>query len=210
MAPNSSDVSAGDDVLASQYNNMRLDLLNNSSGHTHDDSATTGKPVTKIAVGATYESAPTGQFVPPIQACDLVPLGGSTKLHITAGGSAARCSDTTVVIGTAAIKAPHGSIITDLTFAYRRNDAASAVIVRIYDRDGAGDDVLIATITADDSGGSLATKSSGTLNLAVSNDGIEDNFFMTVEINPNDSTTDCEFFSLIATITKNPIVSQGY
>ena len=33
---NSADVNAGDDVLASQYNNLRADVLNISTGHTHN------------------------------------------------------------------------------------------------------------------------------------------------------------------------------
>lgn len=33
---NSSEVSAGDDILASQYNNLRADVLNTSTGHTHN------------------------------------------------------------------------------------------------------------------------------------------------------------------------------
>jgi hypothetical protein len=33
---NSSDVSAGDDILASAYNNLRADVLNTSTGHTHN------------------------------------------------------------------------------------------------------------------------------------------------------------------------------
>ena len=35
MAPLSSDVSAGDDVLASQYNNLRTDVLDPDLGHKH-------------------------------------------------------------------------------------------------------------------------------------------------------------------------------
>ena len=33
---NSADVNAGDDALASQYNNLRADVLNISTGHTHN------------------------------------------------------------------------------------------------------------------------------------------------------------------------------
>ena len=33
---NSSDVSAGDDILASAYNDLRADVLNTSTGHTHN------------------------------------------------------------------------------------------------------------------------------------------------------------------------------
>ena len=36
MAPLSSDVSAGDDVLASQYNNLRKDVLDPATGHDHE------------------------------------------------------------------------------------------------------------------------------------------------------------------------------
>ena len=36
MAPLSSDVSAGDDVLASQYNNLRKDVLDPTTGHDHE------------------------------------------------------------------------------------------------------------------------------------------------------------------------------
>ena len=45
MAPLSSDVSAGDDVLASQYNNLRTDVLDPVVGHKH-----TGKPGEGVAM----------------------------------------------------------------------------------------------------------------------------------------------------------------
>lgn len=45
---NSSDVSAGDDILASQYNNLRADVLNTSTGHTHN-----GTDAKSIAVDGT-------------------------------------------------------------------------------------------------------------------------------------------------------------
>ncbi len=45
MAPLSSDVSAGDDVLASQYNNLRTDVLDPVVGHNH-----TGKPGEGVAM----------------------------------------------------------------------------------------------------------------------------------------------------------------
>jgi hypothetical protein len=41
---NSADVNAGDTALASQYNDLRDDVLNTSSGHTHDGVA--GKLIT--------------------------------------------------------------------------------------------------------------------------------------------------------------------
>lgn len=39
---NSADVNAGDDILASQYNNLRADVLNPTTGHKHDGSADGG------------------------------------------------------------------------------------------------------------------------------------------------------------------------
>lgn len=52
----SADVNAGDDILASQYNNLRKDVLDTSTGHDHDGSgskalATDSIVQTQVKVG---------------------------------------------------------------------------------------------------------------------------------------------------------------
>ena len=43
--PNSTNVSDGQDTLAAQYNNLRLDVFDTSTGHDHDGTSSGGKKV---------------------------------------------------------------------------------------------------------------------------------------------------------------------
>ena len=71
---NSSDVSSGDTATAAQYNNLRADVLNTSSGHTH--SGSDSKAVATVAVNGT-----TGTFSAILKTDD------STEATTTAAGS---------------------------------------------------------------------------------------------------------------------------
>lgn len=48
MAPNSSDVVAGNTGFAAEYNNLRKDVLDITSGHDHSGAADHGKRITDI------------------------------------------------------------------------------------------------------------------------------------------------------------------
>ena len=71
---NSSDVSSGDTATAAQYNNLRADVLNTSSGHTH--SGSDSKAVATVAVNGT-----TGTFSAILKTDD------STEATTTTDGS---------------------------------------------------------------------------------------------------------------------------
>jgi len=50
---NSADVSAGDSATAAQYNNLRADALNISTGHVHSGSTDGGKVITSVGTLTT-------------------------------------------------------------------------------------------------------------------------------------------------------------
>lgn len=104
MLANSSPVNAGDDILASQYNNLRDDVVNPSTGHNHDGTAGGGtilgsplKPKPNELVGDGSDgsltiSAPTTfkglrQFVNLIVDDELKPDPSAKLLIIMVSGT---------------------------------------------------------------------------------------------------------------------------
>ncbi|KKL14827.1 hypothetical protein LCGC14_2511760 [marine sediment metagenome] len=54
--PESATVSSGDDILATDHNNMRTDMLSNTVGHDHDGTANHGTPIKQIDSTATFDT----------------------------------------------------------------------------------------------------------------------------------------------------------
>jgi len=63
--PNSSDVSAGDNILASQYNNLRKDIFDKDTGHTHTGETDKGYPVPAVGSIIMFggSTAPEGWLI---------------------------------------------------------------------------------------------------------------------------------------------------
>jgi len=111
MAPNSSDTTAGADGSATQYNNLRADVLNISTGHTHSGSANEGKLVTGLATTVAFGSAVTrylaispGNFVPEQDTSDW----SINSSRVQPG------SNTAQLLCYAGIQLPNGAIVTSL------------------------------------------------------------------------------------------------
>lgn len=51
---NSSEVSAGDDILASQYNNLRADVIDTATGHNHDGVNSKSPQFKAVGIDADY------------------------------------------------------------------------------------------------------------------------------------------------------------
>src|SRR3990167_7892710 len=74
---NSSPVAALDDILASQYNNLRLDVLDATSGHDHD--GTEGKKVNANDLsGTTLASGVTASSLTSVGTMTALTLSGAT------------------------------------------------------------------------------------------------------------------------------------
>ena len=84
MAPLSSDVSAGDDVLASQYNNLRADVLDPTTGHDHE--GVEGKILdgaVAIAIGTITEDRLTEAVIKKLMNLRTARVTAATPVALT-------------------------------------------------------------------------------------------------------------------------------
>jgi hypothetical protein len=136
---NSGTVTAGSAALASQYNNLRDDVLNVSTGHTHTGASENGKKVLGTALDTT--GATSGQVLTANGS------GGATFAAIASSGalslSTATAAFSTASAGTASFTYPTGAAnragisVTQngtvfMTLSNHNNYGAAARTLRIY------------------------------------------------------------------------------
>ncbi len=201
---NSADVNAGDQALASQYNNLRADVLNTSTGHTHDGAdskslatdavsgaiiADGGVGANKLATSASYNGTITVRRS----------YAGSTFFGISASDEAdaqrdeltgrLRNSDA----GFASAKfmrgiedIPENATITTVILQYSRTEGT--LNHWLYNRDPSGGSLTtVSSISADDTSGSPVEKSNSISVSPSYNDLV---WWMVVQIDNVDATDD--------------------
>jgi len=91
---NSADVNAGDDILASQYNNLRKDVLDTNTGHDHDGAGS--KALAANTVGATQlttDAVETAKIKNANVSSAKVKTGTGSFTNITAGSTNVNMQD---------------------------------------------------------------------------------------------------------------------
>jgi len=148
--PNSGTVTAGSVALASQYNNLRDDVLNVSTGHTHTGASENGKKVHGTALDTT--GATNGQVLTANGS------GGATFAAVASSGalslSTATATFSTASAGTAAFAYATGSGAasigvscggsTFMTISTHNNYSASSRTLYTWD---IGNTTAIATVS---------------------------------------------------------------
>ncbi len=115
-------VSSGDDILASQYNNLRKDVLDTTLGHTHN--GTDSKILANGSIRAnmlgdavTFQNAQTRRYM--VDPSDIYRVAVPASDDANAGWSMAVIDDNTF-----GFHLPNGAIITRLDmWAYSSNQA---------------------------------------------------------------------------------------
>jgi hypothetical protein len=199
MMANSSDVVSGADARASEYNNLRADVLNTSSGHTHTGGADGGKPVTHLANAVQFVSAVTRYY--SISPADCVPYSDSSKWLVDF--EKVTSSDTTTVNLYFPVHLPHGAILKQMTIKWFRDDASASGSADLLRTNGAATSGLIA------SANSNATTGYHDVSSAVVTETIDNStlsYCLVIVLAPNDSNVDVKFGGAIITYTiANPL-----
>jgi hypothetical protein len=141
--PNSGTVTAGSVALASQYNNLRDDVLNVSTGHTHTGASEDGKKVHGTALDTT--GATNGQVLTANGS------GGAAFVASASSGalsiSTATAAFSTAAAGTAAFAYATGAAnyagigvsiggSTFMTITNHNNYSAATRVLRTWDKIG--------------------------------------------------------------------------
>ena len=111
---NSSDVVAGADAKASDYNNLRKDVIDVPTGHSHN-----GEDSSLLGDGCSFKNNQTRYLsIPP---CGFIPRDGDTSYEL--GAAYVKCG----ALGTARlycpVNLPHGATILKVTAYWYRDDA---------------------------------------------------------------------------------------
>ena len=219
MAFLSSDVNAGDDILASHNNNLRKDVtdrldqavkiasaptfatVNTGNGAVNcfamnqDVETTDAVTFASVAVPATtrYLSVPACAFKSAIFD-DLWELLESGKYLVN--------TESSPYLGKichAPVYFPHGAIITSVKFYYFRNDAASNMEVWLYRKEATTSSSSMARITVN-----TTTDWADMEDTSITNDTIDNSqysYYVALLINNNDSPGDCKYDKVIITYT---------
>jgi hypothetical protein len=130
--PNSGTVTAGSAALASQYNNLRDDVLNVSTGHTHTGASENGAQVEGTALKSTGATA--GYVL-------TAGAGGTatTWSALPAGGGALTFISGTAVFSTATYGTVHAAAVTTLASRnYATTSGGTVVIASRFTQTTAG------------------------------------------------------------------------
>jgi len=172
MALSSSDVNAGDDILAADHNNLRDDVIN-----------------ANITTATRYLS---------ISIANLVCKGDATPRLITREW-AKSSSNTDDAYGFAPINLPHGAVITSLKVYWYRDDAASSGQADLYRCDHIGNAVAMAAANSNATTGYHSVEDTTITNATI--DNVDYHYLLRIQLDPNDAAGDVRFQGAVITYT---------
>ena len=174
MALNSSDVSAGDDILASGHNDLREDVREQNCD-----------------IQTRYYSFGAGQMVPTshILQWNVEISGRSLDAANGAVGG-------TYVIP---INLPHGAIVTNFKVVWFRDDALAAGTINLYRVDFALGSTTMADASSDAATGVHTVNDATIASPTIDNNNYTYN--VGIILNPNDAVTDVLFYGGTITYT---------
>ncbi len=188
MALNSSDVNAGDDILAAHNNN----LIDDIEQHDHD-----GSDTAKLNVGVEFASAVTRDH--SISCCAFIGATETTNWNLGSGGTSIASGDSGAITIFAPVFLPHGAVVTAFTVEWFRDDAAAAGDADLY-RYGRGIGAsLMAVADSDSSSGGHSVTDSSIADATIDNNSFH--YFIKVIINPNDNANDVYLYNAYITYT---------
>ena len=226
---NSADVNAGDQALASQYNNLRADVLNTSTGHTHDGAdskalatdavsgniiaddgvgagkiAASGVDASTLANTASYENAQTRYYT--LGPSDFLPsVTASYDRSVATNPNELKSTSTVAMNYLAGVQLPHGAIVTSFKVYWYRDDASATGNADLYRGDFAGNAPdTMATADSNASSGYHSVDDTTISNGTIDNASYK--YFAYVLIDNQSATTDVRFCGAVITYTvTNPL-----
>lgn len=174
MALLSIDVIAGDDILASEYNNLRSDLI----------------------ISGIYAYSPAVIRYLAVSTASAMPIDDSPAWSI--GVSTVQSSSSTPLIVSFPVNLPDEAIVTSYkTFMYRL-DSNSAIDTDLYRVDFVGGSSIMATADAD-SDGNHSVEDTSISNATIDNDNYS--YAIKATITPDTLFSDVVVFGFIITYT---------
>ena len=182
MALNSSDVNAGDDILAVHNNN----LIDDIEQHSHD-----GTDTAKLSTAVEFASGITRDYM--VAASAFTGRAGDTDYELGSSGNSMSSGSAGAITVFAPVNLPHGAIVTSITAQWYRNDAAAAGDLDLYRYGVVIGLQLMATCDSDSSGGAHDVTDSSIANATIDNNSFQ--YFIKAVINPNDNQGDVYLYS---------------
>lgn len=176
MAMASSTVSAGDDILATQYNNLRSDAL------------ITGEYAYSPVI-TRYASIPASHIVPK----------DNTQVWLITNVASAGVGSTANVTFYGGVNLPNGAIVTSFKVWWFRNDASAAGLCRLYQNDPNTGTTTMADASSNSTAGIHSVEY--TTISAATVDNTQYSYHIDVLVQPNDSWTDVNFKIAMITYT---------
>lgn len=174
MALDSADVSAGDDILASDHNNLRQDVRDQDCD-----------------IQTRYYSFGAGQMVPTSHLPQWnIEISGKS-LDANNGGTGG-----TYVIP---VNLPHGAIVTNFKVVWYRDDGTATGSISLYRADFALGNTVMATANSDASSGIHTVNDASIISATIDNDTYTYN--VGIVLNPNTDPSDVLFYGGVITYT---------
>lgn len=190
MALNASDVSAGDDILASHQNLIIDDI----EQHTHDGTDTTA--VTKLNNSVAFVSAVTRYYA-------LSPGDFTASIHTYDWAiNATQLLNNTILTAQtfiAGVHLPHGAIVTSFKVYWFRDDAAASGSATLRRADFVTSSSVMANANSDSSAGTHSVEDTSITNATIDNNTYTYSFDITLD--PNDNALDVYFTGAVITYT---------
>ena len=191
--PQSSTVSSGTDAKASQYNNLRKDVLDLTLGHQHDGVDSPG-----LTEDTAFNVAQPRYL--PISPSGIVLQTNYTAYTITQSGF--KSTDTNQKAGYIAIRLPHGAIITQLTTYWYKDDALATGQASLYRVSHYGVADAMASASPSGTGGDQIAEDTSIDYGKI--DNYNYTYCLLISVVPNDGGNDVQFYGgyIIYTISK--------
>jgi len=209
--PNSANVNAGDTILATQYNNLRTDVL---AGHDHitagegaalgtgavsgDIIADEGIGADKLGDGATFKN--TQERIFTITPSDMICNDEAGPYDIGANPHSLRNGDTSSISYYAGVHLPHAAIVTSIRVYWYRDDALASgdALLARHDFSGGTPD------TMGDADSDATTGYHSVIDSSIDNATIDNTsytYFLRLILDPNDNADDVAFMGAVIRYT---------
>jgi hypothetical protein len=194
----STDVSAGDTILASHHNNLRKDVIDTSVGHGHN--GTDSKRISTLDSTTQFNTSVT-RYLSVSPAAFMEYNGGAYPLSFANGGTGLNpSSPTSAGKKVATINLPHGAIITSIKSYWYCNDGSAQGIIQLLRGVITGASfVLMASADKSYSSGASVVEQTSIAYDTIDNENYKYN--ITVELNPNDAIADISFYGVVIAYT---------